>query len=44
MTCAQIAERSGTPVKTIETRVRRATLALAEALREHRALLLESTP
>jgi RNA polymerase sigma-70 factor (ECF subfamily) len=44
LTCAEIAERSGTPVKTVETRVRRATLALAEALREHRALLLETAP
>ena len=44
LTCAEIAERGGTPVKTVETRVRRATLALADALREHRALLLESSP
>jgi len=39
MTCLQIAERTGTPVKTVETRVRRATLALAHRLRHHRNLL-----
>lgn len=44
LTCAQIGERLGAPAKTIETRVRRATLALADSLREHRNLLLESAP
>lgn len=44
LTCAEIGERLGVPAKTIETRVRRATLALADALREHRNLLLESSP
>jgi RNA polymerase sigma-70 factor (ECF subfamily) len=39
MTCMEIAERTGTPVKTVETRVRRATLALAHRLRHHRSLL-----
>lgn len=39
LTCAEIAERQSEPVKTIETRVRRATLALAERLKGHRHLL-----
>jgi RNA polymerase sigma-70 factor, ECF subfamily len=43
LTCAEIAMRTGDPVKTIETRVRRATLALAERLEPHRHLLT-STP
>jgi RNA polymerase sigma-70 factor (ECF subfamily) len=38
-TCPEIAARIGIPVKTAETRVRRATLKLAETLREHKHLL-----
>jgi RNA polymerase sigma-70 factor (ECF subfamily) len=36
MPCAEIADLIGVPVKTVETRVRRATQLLAEALRPHR--------
>ncbi len=36
LTCAEIADASGESVKTVETRVRRATLALAERLRKYR--------
>ncbi len=38
MTAREISEATGTPVKTVETRVRRATLALAEALGRYRHL------
>mgnify|MGYP001357909294 CR=1 FL=1 len=38
LTAREIAEATGTPVKTVETRVRRATLALAEALARYRHL------
>jgi RNA polymerase sigma-70 factor (ECF subfamily) len=40
LTCAEIALRTHAPVKTVETRVRRATLALAEELRGYRDLLV----
>jgi RNA polymerase sigma-70 factor (ECF subfamily) len=36
LTCVQIAEAAGIPVKTVESRVRRATLHLAEKLAPHR--------
>ena len=38
MTAREIAEMTDTPVKTVETRVRRATLALAESLGRYRHL------
>ncbi len=36
LTAREIAEATGTPVKTVETRVRRATRFLAERLEQHR--------
>lgn len=36
LSCPEIAELTGTPVKTVETRLRRATLLLAEKLRPYR--------
>jgi DNA-directed RNA polymerase specialized sigma24 family protein len=36
LTCPQIAELTATPVKTVETRVRRATAALAARLGRYR--------
>jgi RNA polymerase sigma-70 factor (ECF subfamily) len=36
LTCAQIAEATDTPMKTVETRLRRATELLAERLSAHR--------
>jgi len=39
LTCAEISELTRAPVKTVETRLRRATLALAEKLKPFRSLL-----
>jgi RNA polymerase sigma-70 factor (ECF subfamily) len=41
LTCPEIAALTETHVKTVETRVRRATLALAERLRAHREALVD---
>ena len=35
LSCAEIAEITGAPIKTVETRLRRATNALAQRLRPH---------
>jgi RNA polymerase sigma-70 factor (ECF subfamily) len=39
LSCADIAEAVGAPVKTVESRIRRATLLLGERLRSYRAHL-----
>ena len=39
LTCSEIAETTGTPIKTVETRLRRATLQLSEQLRKYRGHL-----
>ncbi len=44
MTCPEIAEATDTPVKTVETRVRRATAALAGRLERYRSYLPAGRP
>jgi len=44
LSCAEISALSGAPVKTVETRVRRATIELAERLKPYRDELLRRDP